>query len=909
MTTARLLRIWGHRLRSILRRDAVELEVASELAFHRELLVRERIDAGVPRDQAEREATLVLGNVAALRDECRDQRRVTWWHDLYQDLGYGLRMLRRDRGISAIAVASLALGIGATAAVLSVTRAIVFGSLSFPAADRLVVVRTVPVARPGQESWALLSDYLAWRERNRTFETIGVSHGFPGDLGGDVDEPAQRIEGQLVDHGFFAALAVKPIAGRLFSDAEDAALGAPHSTQLILISERLWIRRFNRDPAIVGREIRLNRRQAVVVGVLPATFAYPDGRIDYWLPMARLRASATDSARLYAVVGRLKPGVTIQMAEADLNRLAADVAREQPGVSDGWGVRLLSLRTAQYRWAREPLLTVGVSSAIVLLLACVNVAGLLLARATARRPELALRAALGASRGRIARQLLTESLLLAVIAGGCSAVVVWWGVRAMRWFAPLPGVPALPRVGIDAGVIALVGLLTLITCVGIGLAPALAAVRGGGVDLLRACTAATVRRSRDQRLRGVLVSAQVALALVLLVGAGLLVNTVVRVASRDLGFDSSGLLTCEFQISPIEFLRPSGSYRGAAVYEISPPPALALRRVLERMAAVPGVVSAAGISHHPTNSFLLPRMPLAGLTESRALLSSFPVHFLVTPRFFSTMRAPLVAGREIEEQDTDARPWVAVVNEAMAHRFWPGESPIGKQFTIDTLPSERTRTIVGVVRDIPTRREQTTPEAVYYTSYLQQEQRARAPWGGIYGRMTFVIRAAGDPLLLVGPLRHAVAEIEPDRPLSSIATGDPGDYFWLRKMHVAAVSGLAVIATLLASLGVYGIMAYTLAGRAREIAIRAALGAGTREIVRAISWPSLTIVGAGIALGLGGAVAFGTMIESQLWGVSATDRPTFAIAALMLVAAAALACVGPVRNALRIDPSTALRAE
>ena len=905
---ARLLRVWGHRLRSIVRKDTIDLEVASELAFHRELLVRERLDAGVSREQAEREATLALGNVAALQDHCRDQRRVTWFHDFCQDLGFGLRTFRRHRGVTVVAVASLAIGIGATVAVLGVARAVFFGVLPFPAADRLVVVRTVPLERPGQLTGALVSEHLAWRERNRTFEQLGASHGFPGDLSGDADEPAQRIEGQVVDAGVFAAFGVQPIAGRLFSE-EDVAGSPASAVQPVVISERLWERRFNRDAGIVGHEIRLNRRPAVVVGVLPSTFLYPDGRIDYWRPMAPARAPATDSTRLYAVIGRLKRGVTIHAAEADLNRIAGELAREQPGISEGWGARVLPLRTVQYGWTWEPLLTVGVSSAVVLVLACVNVVGLLLARGTARRPELALRMALGAGRGRIVRQLLTEGLLLAVIAGVGSVGVVWSGARALRYFAPLPGQPSIPLIALDASIAGMVALLTVITCLGIGLVPAFVAVRDSSVDPFRHCTAATIRVPRQRRLQSALVGAQVALALILLIGAGLLVNTVVRVASRDLGFDASALLTCDLQISPAEFLHPVGSHRGATVYEISPPPSQTLERVLDRIRAVPGVVSAAGMSHHPTNTLLLPRMPLAGLTESRALLADLPVQFLVTPGLFSTMRASLVNGREIDDQDTEFRPWVTVVNETMARRFWPGENPIGKQFTIASLPDERSRTIVGVVRDIPTRREEKTAPPVYYTSYLQQERRVRSPWGGIHGRMTFVIRAHGEPLSLAGPLRRAVAEVEPDRPISAISTLGPGEYFWLRKMHIAAVSGLAAVATLLAAIGIYGIMAYTLAGRAREIAIRASLGAGPREIVRAIGLPSLTIVGAGLVVGFGGAFAFGTLIRSQLWEISITDRPTYAVASLLLVTAAALACLGPIRNALRIDPSTTLRAE
>ena len=903
MTTARLLRICRHRLRSLLRKDAVDGEVASELAFHRELLIRERVDAGVPRDQAEREAARALGNVAVLEETCRDQRRVRWVHDSVTDLAYGWRALRRHAGFTAVAVASLALGIGANAAVLSVANAVFLDPLPYPHADRLVVIRTAPAREPGQMHGVRLIEHLGWRERSRAFEVLGAAHGFPGDLGGTPHEPAERIEGQVVDGSFLDAFGIAPVAGRMFS-ATELADGPYSPSASVLISERLWARRFNRDPAVVGREMRLNRKSVTVVGVLPGTFHFPDGRTEFWLPMGRPRAPAADAARLYMVVGRLKPGVTIERAEAELDRVLAEL-----DAIGSWRARIRSLRDVQYGWTWTPLVTVAVSSALVLLLACVNVAGLLLVRGTTRAPELALRIALGAGRGRIVRQLIAENVLLAAVAGGFGVLVAWWGVRACRYIAPLPGASPIPLVSIDATVIVTIAVLTLLACVGMGVVPALTAGSDSIVNPFRQRAGVAPESLRGQGVRAGLVVVQVALAMVLLVGAGLLLNTVARVASRDLGFDGAGLLTCEYQISATEFLHSSGTYRGAAVYDVAPSPAAALGEVLQRISVVPGVASAAGISHHPVNTFLLPRMPLAGLTEPSAPTSSLPVHFQVTPRFFSTMQAALVNGREIDDTDTDASAWVAVVNESMARRFWPGGDAIGKQLTIDTLPGERPRTIVGIARDIPLRREQTTPDAAFYTSYLQQEPRVRSPWGGTRGRMTFVVRAAADPRALVEPIRRAVAEVDPDRPLTSISTGELGIYFWLRRTHVFAVSALAVVATLLAAIGVYGIMAFTLAGRAREIAIRGALGAGRRGIVQTIGVPSLGIVSAGIVVGGAGALGFGAVLESQLWGITATDRPTFAAAALLLATVAALACAGPVRRALRIDSSSALRSE
>ena len=904
MTARRLLRISRHRLRSIVRKDDVDREVADELAFHRELLVREGIASGLPRRQAERRAAHLLGNVALLQEQCRDHRRVTWAHDLRQDLLYGIRVLRRSRGFAAIAIASLALGIGATTAVLSVARAVAFDALPYPAGDRLVVVRTYESNQPARLVGAPIAAYLAWRDRGDLFESIGVSHGFPGDLGGDAGEPPDRIDGYAVDRAFLETLGAQPIAGRLFQDAEGTTGVRP-----LVISERLWRRRFGADRAIAGRHVRLNRQPAVIVGVLPATFAYPDQRIEYWTPMRLPEAPELDASRSYSVVGRLTPGVTGERVESELDGMARRIATERPHSTSNWRVRATPLRAVQYRWTWEPLLTLGLSVTLALVLACVNLAGMLLARNAARRPELALRLSLGAGRGRIVRQLITESLLLSFMAGAGGSVVAWWSARAIRTIAPLPGLAPMPLIAIDAGVLAVVLLLSVATCLAFGVAPALAASRAGEIDPFRADRTASADAPRRQRAWSALVAVQVALALVLLIGAGLLVNTVARVASRDIGFDTSNLMTFDFQMVPAEFLHPAGSYRGAQVFDIHPPPPLAFARMLERVAAIPGVESAAGISHHPLTSFVLVRMPLGGVNGAGEAAASPPVHFLVTPRFFSTMKATIVRGREIGDSDVGTGAWVAVVNETMARQYWPGRDPIGQQFVLDTLPDERPRQIVGVVRDLPTRREQTIAEPVFYTSYLQQLPRTRAPWAGMGGRMTFFVRTAGDPLRLVADVRRAIATIEPDRPLTAVSKAELGNYFWFRKAHVLAVAGFALVATLLAALGLYGILACTLARRTREIAIRVALGAGAVEVIRAIGLPSLRVVSIGLAAGIAGAIGFGRLIESQLWGITATDPPTFVAAAALLVTVTGLACVPPIRRARRIDPAVALKAE
>ena len=465
MSIARFLRIWHHRVRSLVRKDVVDAEVASELAFHFDLLVAEHVTNGMPLDEARQAARRALGNVAVLEEQCRDHRRVSWWHDLRQDVSYGLRVLAKSRAFTFVAALSLALGLGANAATLGVIHTLKVQPLSLPHADRLVVLRSYLLANPAQLSGIPLGDYLAWRERSRAFEAFGLSLGAPGDLSAERGGPAERIDGHLFDAAMVSLLDVRPLVGRVFTD-DDPPFGTPGS--VIVISHRLWTTRYEADPAVIGRQIRLNRALVTVIGVMPPSFAYPDDRLEFWAPMWTLGSGAepgsSNDARLYNVVGRLRPGVTLEAAAADLGAISGGQ----------WGVHARPVREVMFGWATEPLVTVEAAVALVLLMACANVAALLLARGTVRGPELALRLALGASRGRIVRQLLTESLLLSVIGGGLGLFVAWVSLGALRLMAPLPGQSAIPPVAIDARLLAITAALAVMTALvfGVGTSPA-----------------------------------------------------------------------------------------------------------------------------------------------------------------------------------------------------------------------------------------------------------------------------------------------------------------------------------------------------------------------------------------------------------------------------------------------------
>jgi putative ABC transport system permease protein len=538
-------------------------------------------------------------------------------------------------------------------------------------------------------------------------------------------------------------------------------------------------------------------------------------------------------------------------------------------------------------------------------MACANVAALLLARGTVRGPELALRMALGAGRGRIIRQLLAESVVLAMAGAALSLLVAWLSLRAFGLLAPLPGQASLPPLALDLTLVLLTTLLAVVTGVACGVIPAFRCSRvalssgvGGGHKMTGS--------PGQFRLRSALVVAQVAASFVLLVGAALLTTSFVKLSSRDLNYDPNHLVTFDFRISPLEFIRP-GRTPGEEQFAIAPMASASLARVLERVRAVPGVAAAGGISHHPTNSFTLMRAPLTIDGSPTSLERTAPTYFVVTPGFFAAMKTRLVRGREFVESDTLASPWVAVVNEALARQLWPGQDPIGRRIAVGISADERPREIVGVVADIPTRRQQLVAEPVLYTSSTQQPPTARPPWLGLFGRMTFVVRSTSAPADLVPTIRRAVAEVEPERPLAGMSADVVERYMWSRHSYVFVIGIFAIVATLVASFGVFGVMSYAVAQRSREIAIRVALGASPRDVLSAVGRHALTIVAAGLVAGVAAALATTRLLSAQLWNVSPTDPATFAGIAVLLTAVAGAACQAPVRRAIRVDPLRVLR--
>ncbi|HEY1304602.1 MAG TPA: ABC transporter permease [Vicinamibacterales bacterium] len=928
MSLRRFLRIARQRLRSLFRRDSVDLELSDELSFHFDQLVAEYIDNGMTADQARNAARRAIGNIPLLEEQCRDTRAVTWVQDVRQDVVYGLRMLRRNPGFTLVAVLSLALGIGANTAMLSVIDAVLRGGLPIPHDDRLVVLRTYPFDGPEQETHALVSDYFAWLDENRSFDLIGASMGNSADFGAESEgAPPERIGGQLITPDTFSALGVKPTLGRVFV-LDDTTGDVP--ARVIIISHRLWQQRFGGRSDIIGRELRLDRVNRTVVGVMPTGFQYPSDSNDYWIPFRMDRAQERNPQRFFVVTARLKPGVTIEQAQSDIGAISARLVARDPDRHEGWGVRVKPLREAMFGWTRDRLYTLEAAVALVLLVACLNLAGLLTARGLARGPEIALRAALGAGRGRIVRQLLTESILLSTGGGLLGLTVAWIGIRALVAMEPPPGGVGILEVPLSLRTLGATAVIAVATGLVYGLGPALMHARSRLTDPLREPVGGgAIRRPR---FRSALVAAQIAVTIVLLVGAGLLMKSFVRIVSRDLQFDPTNMLTFELHIPLGDYLHRQTTADGRSFFEISPPPSILLERVYRDLAALPGVESVAGVSFPLVNSVVVPSTfinvdstttsstsePSASLAigvagaaathvvDRRSLVAAY---FLVTPSFFTSVKTPIVSGRDFAQQDVATSQWVAIVNESAAHRFWPGVNPVGRQFTIPNVPAERPRTVVGIVRDIPlTLRGELRP--VIYTPFLQQP--TRYPTGTtMFGQMVFMVRTSGDPMNLLPSARRVVASVDPDRPLATVGTMEQrlAAVVPQRGYFVFAVTAFALVAMLLAVIGIYGVMAYTVAQRTREIGIRVALGAAAHEVAAVVGRRTMLVVSFGLLTGLIGALIATRMLQSQLWGVTPTDPATFASMSLLLALVALVAAFFPMRRAISVDPTIALRSE
>jgi putative ABC transport system permease protein len=831
---------------------------------------------------------------------------------LWQDVVFGVRMLLKKPGFTVVAALSLAVGIGANTAIFSVVNTVVLSSLNFHDPSRLVMIETTPPGHPEQSEGAMVPDYLAWKEQARSFENLAIANSQVLEFGvAENGTAAERVEGEVFSAAAFQILGVRPLLGRTFTETEDP-IGTP--APVLVISQRLWQRRFGGDPNIVNQTVRLSRQTVTIIGVMPADFHLSDENADFWAPIEINRFQLQGSAPFLSVVARLKPGVTIGQAQEEMKSIADGLAREFPTRNGGRGVRVEPLHDALFGWMKQPLGMLEGVVAFVLLIACANVAGLQLARGAARQGEIAVRAALGAGRWRIVRQFLVESVVLSLVGGVLGVILAWAGLRLLIAISP-PWFPLLQHIGISARVLGFTASLSILSGVLFGIVPALHASRPNLIDSLKEAGRASMTGLARHRLRGALVAGQIALALVLLAGAGLMINSFYRLTGAGLGCNPSGLITFDYYLPTSQYIKTVGSYHNYPLFDVTPVPSQTLDRLYEQIQRVPGVQAASGSVYPPMTGgedsmgFSIQGKPLPVSEAEKTAMSA--VFYPVTPGLFNTLRAPLLRGRDFTARDSATAPWVAVINQTMARTFFPNEDPIGKHITMDLVPEERPREIVGIVGDVKVSRTQTTPKPALYVPHVQRPLRYRGPyqWTRVY--MSYLVRPAGNAASVIPALRKAVAAIDPDRPIGKFQTMDDvlAEQVQEPRYYTLLLGIFAGVATLLATVGIYGVMAHAVAERTREIGIRMALGAHWRDVMKLVMWNALLLIGAGLAVGLGGSFALTRLIATRLWGVTATDPATFASVAVLLALIALLATLVPARRAMRVDPTVALRYE
>ncbi|HUI57791.1 MAG TPA: ABC transporter permease [Bryobacteraceae bacterium] len=827
-----------------------------------------------------------------------------------QDVLYGLRMLAKKPVFTAVAAFSLALGIGLNTAIFSLINTMLWGSLPYRAPDRIAVIWSAPPQHKDSLEGVSLPDYLAFRDRNRSFDVLGAMSSNQADFGASENgAPAERIQGEEYTPELLQALGVQPMMGRLFTPAEDEI---DHPAPVVVLSYRLWQRRFGGDRDILNRTVLLNGVKTSIIGVMRPDFLFADDHAEYLVPILFTRVQLRGTARFLLVAGRLKPGVSIAQAQADVEPIARQLAQEYPrDMEQGrpWTVRVQPVRDALFGFMSRPLLLLQGAVGFVLLIACANVAALLLARASSRQTEVAIRAALGAGRSRIFRQFITESALLSLLGGVLGVLLAEWGVRALVAMAP-PWFPRLGEISISGRVLLFSAGISLLTGIVFGLAPALNGSKCNFAESLKDAVRGGTSGGVRNRIRSALVSAQLALALVLLIGAGLLIRSFLKIQGAGLGCDPTGLLTFQVRFPSPQYARTMSAYHGMPLWDISPVPAEELRRVFDRVQNLPGVQSAGATVYPPMTGAQETTFEIEGRPMAATDLPS-AVYYPVTPNFFHTMKIPMLRGRDFTMHDTATTPWVMIINETMARRYWPNEDPIGKRVKVDLSPDDQAREIVAVVHDTPANPQQKAQQPAIYVPFFQGGTQTMGPMRFTRLQLTFLLRTQGDPMGLLPAVQRAVAEIDPNRPLVDPRTLEDhlSQQIQYPRYYSMLLGLFALVATLLAAVGIYGVMAYAVEQRTREIGIRMALGADWRRVLRLVIGQAAWMIGGGLALGLAGAMALTRFISSELWEVQSTDLATFAGVSLLLIAVALVACFIPTRRAVQVDPTIALRYE
>jgi len=788
-------------------------------------------------------------------------------------------MLLKNRGFAAVAVIALALGIGANTAIFSVVNTVLLRSLPYDDPDRLMVVKENKLPQFPEFSVSP-GNFLDWQKQNASFEKLAAVQGSSYNLVTGDAEP-ERLDGARVSAGLFEMLGVKPVQGRTFLEEEDQ----PGHQNVVVLSSNLWKRRFGSDPNIIGQSITMSAASYSIIGIMPPSFQFPDRNSELWTPIAFTAAQAQQHGSHYvSVFGRLKPGVTTEQARTEMSAIAARLAEQYPSSNAGWSTIVVPMQEFEVRDIKPALLVLLGAVAVVLLIACANVANLLLARSTARQREIALRTALGASRRRVVRQLLTESVLLAVVGGGAGLLLAAWGTQSLLALAP-EDLPRVKDVALDGRVLGFTLLVTLITGIVFGLVPALQASRPNLNETLKEGGRGTT--GGRHRIRSSLVITEVALALVLLVGAGLLIRSFIRLQQVNPGFNTKNAMSANVAL-------PGRKYPNSDQHLTF------FTQLIEKIAALPGVVAVGASQSLPIQGDYLVGFTIQGRPPNPPGEDKSTNYYAVTPDYFRAMGIPLLRGRLFTKQDSKNAPRVAVINETMARTYFPDEDPIGKGISL-SQGTEAFREIVGIVGDVKQYGLAQPTTLQTYEPYLQMP----------FSSVTLVVRTEGNPAALSGPIRSEVLALDKEQPVSRIRTLDQiiSGSVQQQRFTMLLLGVFAAVALILAAVGLYGVMSYAVTQRTHEIGIRMALGANTGNVLRLVVGHGMLLALIGVFIGLAGAFAFTRLISKLLFAVSTTDPVTFAGISVLLTGVALVACLVPARRATKVDPMVALRHE
>jgi predicted permease len=870
------------------RRKRMLEELDQDIRDHIERETQDNLERGMSLEEARRAATRKFGNVTRLKEETRAVWTFVWLEQLLQDTRFGLRRLRKSPGFTVIAILTLALGIGASTSIFSVVNAVLLAHLPYKDPGRLAMIWGTNGGRGMNKTPVSPGDYFEWKEKNTVFQDIAASHDDQVTLTGTGNP--QLLFGYDFSANYFSILGVSPALGRTFSAEEDR----PGGPKVVVLSDKLWRGTFLADPGIVGKAITLNGEPYRVIGVMPRSFDYPPS-VQAWMPLALPDFAASDYQHHHLrVMGRLKPGVSVEQAQTQMTALVRQIDAEHPATDAGNGADVTPLRRQLAGDIQTPLFVLLGAVGFVLLIACANVASLLLARATTRHKEIAACAALGASRGRLLRQFLTESLMLSLAGGALGVASALWCTSFLVSIFPNDianrSIPRVEHIPLNTPVLLFALAATVLTGLLFGVAPAMQSARANAADVFKETSRGASPGSRSARLRRVLVVAEIALSLVLLAGAGLLIESFERIARGNLGFQPDHVLGVEVFLAANHYPESEPDKQRAF-----------LRDVLQRMKSLPGLQSVSVVSTLPLTGFwgeadfLVEGQPLPKSGETPTADNRF-----VTPDYFSTMRVPLLGGRDFTEADRDGGRRVAIVDETLARKFLGG-SALGKRLNLGTPEKPEWWEVVGEVGNVKAFGLESPDLPTLYRPLAQH------PWP----LLAFALRTAGDSTALLKSAQQAVWGVDNDQPIfqaipmSVLAAQSVA----LRRVSTIILAGFATLALVLAAVGIYGVMAYSVARRTHEIGTRMALGAQPNDVLRLVLGQGARLTIFGVVIGVVAALALTRFMASILFGVSASDPLTFAGVAILLTCIALAACYFPARRAMHIDPMVALRYE